>query len=186
MTAPRISQQSTEWAVLAGFQVTQGSEKASTADAETDGRPVIWTNHGEIRFYIGPHPSGWFVVTISERMADEELVFAAESIAIIELYLFGQFGWSIRSSMRLPLLQHPTSIDEMAAGYTVRMVSFDGRQRLALIDPTGSAIAMTAAGKIVGMAELICLSWYLDSSVDTLKTSYLDPFGQPLFTVRES
>lgn len=176
-----VSADLVEWAVLAGYHVTQGSQKASTTDAEADGRPVIWSSLGEIRYYIGPHPSGWFVVTVSDRMAEEDLIFAAESIALIELYLFGKFGMSVRSSLRLPLLKYPTSTDEMAEGYTLGTASFDGHQDLVLIDPTGSAIAATASGKLVGTAELVCLSRFIVSSVDVLKASYRDPSWRPLF-----
>ncbi len=181
-----LSQDLVEWAQQAGYQVTQGSTPARIDTAGGDDRSVVWANNGEIRYFIGQQAGGWYIVTSSDRMAPEELVFAAESMDMVELYFYGKCGLSIRSSLSLPILRYPRSADEVAAGYGIGTATLEGRESLALIDAVGSPVAITASGKIVGTAELVCLSYYLASSVEALKASYLDPSGRPLFTVRES
>ena len=125
------------------------------------------------------------MVTVSDRMAEEELIFTANSMALIELYFFGKFGLSVRSSLKLPLLAFPKSAEETVGAYTLGLATFDGHENLALLDAAGSAIAITASGKIAGTTELVCLSLYLTSSADEVMASYLAPSGRPLFTVRK-
>lgn len=180
-----VSDDLADWATRAGCEVNQGSQPPLRDDVDDDGRTVIWANHGEIRYFVGGHASGWFCVTSSERMSDETLEFAAESMHLIELYFYGKFGLSLRSSLKLPVLKYPRSADDAVGGYSLRTATFDERENLALVDAKGSAIALTTSGRIAGTAELVCLSYYLASSVEAVKSSYLNPSGQPLFTVRE-
>lgn len=180
-----VSEDLANWAKRAGYEVTQGSQPPVRDNVEDDGRAVIWANHGEIRYFVGGHPSGWFYVTSSDRMSDETLEFAAESMQLIELYFYGKFGLSLRSSLKLPILKYPRSADDTVGGYSLGSASFEGRDNLALVNAEGSAIALTTSGKIAGTAELVCLSYYLVSSVEAVKSSYLNPSGQPLFTVRD-
>ncbi len=179
-----VSEDLADWAIQAGYEVNQGSQPSLNGHEENDGRAVIWANHGEIRYFIGCHPSGWFYVTASERMSEEVLVFAAETMHLIELYFYGKCGLSLRSSLKLPVLKYPRSADDTVGGYSLGTALFEGRENLALVDSQGSAIALTTSGKIGGTAELVCLTYYLASGVEAVKSSYLDPSGQPLFTVK--
>lgn len=181
-----ISEDLAGWATRAGYEVTQGSQPALRDNVDDTGRAVIWANHGEVRYFVGRHASGWFYVTSSERMSDEVLEFAAESMRLIELYFYGKLVLSLRSLLKLPFLKYPRSADDAVGGYSLGTATFEGRENLALIDAEGRAIALTTSGKIAGTAELVCLSSYLVSSVEVIKSSYLNPSGQPLFTVRDN
>lgn len=179
-----VTEDLAEWASRAGYAVNHGSQSLLHDDVENDDRTIIWANHGEIRYFIGCHSSGWFCVTASDRMSEEVLVFAAETMHLIELYFYGKCGLSLRSTLKLPVLKYPRSADDTVGGYSLGTALFEGRENLALVDSQGSAIALTTSGKIGGTAELVCLTYYLASGVEAVKSSYLDPSGQPLFTVK--
>ncbi|WP_269474193.1 Imm61 family immunity protein [Mycobacterium shinjukuense] len=53
---------------------------------------------------------------------------------------------------------------------------FAGRERDALLDATGTVMAIAAADRLVE------LSHYIDVTIDVTKDSFLDPDGGPLFT----
>lgn len=96
-----VTEDLAEWASRVGYEVNQGSQPPLLDDVENEGRTIVWANHGEIRYFIGGHSNGWFYVTFSERMSEEVLVFAAESMKLIEGYFYGKCGLSVSSTLRL-------------------------------------------------------------------------------------
>jgi hypothetical protein len=157
------------WIRFAGLDMIQGSQ------AE-DSRTVIWNTGGEVRYFIDV-VGGWYVITTSDRLGPETYEFAAESMSIIEKYLYGVFGDSVRQGEKLPHIRSPFNRDELKAGYSIGKQEFAGRERHILIDPTGNGVAITAVDRLVGLSHL------LDVSVDVIKGSYLAPDGKPLFTL---
>lgn len=156
------------WLRLAGLEVTQGSQTG-------DGRTVIWNKGGESRYFVNVI-DGWYVITSSDRMGPETYSFAAESMPVLEKYLYGHFGGSARSD-ELPSIRAPFERDELRSGYSIGKQAFAGRERPTLIDRTGKVVAITAVDRLVE------LSHYLDVSVDVIKSSFLAPDGKPLFTL---
>lgn len=156
------------WVRRAGLEMIQGSQTH-------DGRTIIWNKGGEVRYFIDLIDD-WYVITSSDRMGPENYQFAAESMPVIEKYLYGAFGGSVRSD-DLPYIRVPFQRDELRLGYSVGKKMFAGRERHTLIDRTGKVVAITAVDRLVE------LSHYLDASVEVIKDSYLAPDGKPLFTL---
>jgi hypothetical protein len=157
------------WVRLAGLDMIQGSQT-------DDGRTVIWNTGGEVRYFIDV-VDGWYVITTSDRLGPETYEFAAESMPIIEKYLYGVFGDSVRQDENLPYIRSPFHPEELRPGYSIGKQAFAGRERHTLIDDAGKVIAITAVDRLVE------LSHFLDVTVDVIKNSYLAPDGKPLFTL---
>jgi Immunity protein 61 len=156
------------WLRCAGLDMIQGSQT-------NDGRTVIWNKGAEVRYFISVI-DGWYFITSSDRMGPETYSFGAASMPVIEKYLYGAFGGSVRSD-DLPDIRAPFERDELRPGYSIGKQVFAGRDRHTLIDRTGKVLAIAAVDR------LIELSHYLDVSVDVIKDSYLAPDGKPLFTL---
>lgn len=163
-----LTQDLQAWLDRAGLEMIQGSRT-------NDGRTVIWNKGGEVRYFIDVIDK-WYVITSSDRMGPETHSFAADSMPVLEKYLYGAFGGSVRNS-DLPPIRVPFERDELRPGYSIGKKSFAQRQRHTLIDRTGKTVAITAIDRLVE------LSHYLDASVETIKNSYLAPDGTPLFTL---
>jgi hypothetical protein len=172
-----ISLQLEEWAALAGYSLTPGSDTK-------DGRALFWSAGGEVRHFIGIDDRGWFSVTDSDRLGPEYSVFAASSMATIEKYFFGKFGGYIRSRKKLPRVHVPFSLDEISAGFFIEARKYDGSERFVLVGSDGSEAAESCGDKFSGTAELVELSVYLPATADQIIASYLSPDGKPLFTSR--
>jgi hypothetical protein len=140
-----------------------------------DGRTIIWNHLGEVRYFIADI-DGWYVITSSDRMSSEAYEFSADSMPIIEKYLYGAFGGSVRGD-DLPDIRVPFKRDELRPGYDIDNREFAGRERHVLIDRTGKTLAVSAIDRLVE------LSHYLDVPVDVIKSSYLAPDGKPLFAL---
>ena len=164
-----LSPELERWVRLAGLDVIQGSQA-------NDARTHLWNNLGEVRDFIA-FVDGWCVITSSDRMGPETYDFAAESMPVIEKYLYGKFGGVIRSDRELPSIRVPFQRDELRPGYSIGTQIFAGRQRHSLIDADGRVVA------IAGVEDLVELSHFLDVTVDVIKDSYLAPDGKPLFTL---
>ncbi|QUR67918.1 TNT antitoxin family protein [Mycobacterium spongiae] len=166
-TSVELSNEVQDWIRLAGLSVTQGSQT-------DDGRPIIWNKGGEIRYFVGV-TDGYFVLTSSHRMGAENLHLAAVSTAILERYLVGHFGGSVRKSCGLQRVRKPFYRDELKSTYHLGAINFSGREEDALMESTGSVLAIAAVDRLVE------LSHYIDVTIDTIKDSFLDPEGRPLF-----
>ncbi|MBV8789866.1 MAG: TNT antitoxin family protein [Mycobacterium sp.] len=156
-----------DWVRLAGMDLTQGSRTQ-------DGRTVIWNKGGEIRYFINSVGS-YYVITTSDRMGPEYFNLAALTMGLIEKYLYGRFGGSVRKREGLTRIQKPFSRDELKPGYRFGTVTFAGRERDSLIDGTGSMAAIAADDRLVE------ISHYIDVPIETIKDSFLDADGKPLF-----
>jgi hypothetical protein len=164
-----LSPEVCHWIERAGLEMIQGSE------AE-DGRTTMWNNLGEVRDFIN-FTDGWFVITSSDRMGPESYAFGANSMTVIELYLYAMVGGSVRSGQKLPPIRTPFKRDELRPGYVIGTTDFAGRERHTLIDATGDTVAMA------GVGDLVELSHFLDTTVDVIKASFLAPDGKPLFVL---
>ncbi|WP_082969762.1 TNT antitoxin family protein [Mycobacterium sp. E3305] len=159
------------WIRRAGLGMVQGSQAH-------DGRTVIWNTGGEVRYFIGSR-DGWYVVTSSDRMGPESYDFAGRTMQVVEKYMYGLFGGSVRGA-KLPRLRVPFRRDQLQPGYSIGKQSFAGRDRHTLIDDTGKVVA------IAGVEDLVELSHYLDATVKMIEDSYQSPEGKPLFEVKPS
>lgn len=168
ITSVDLSIELRDWIRLAGLDMIQGSQA-------NDGRTVIWNNLGEVRYFIDV-VDGWYVIISSDRMGPETFEFAGESMPVVEKYLYGAFGGSVRSE-DLPYIRAPFQRDELRPGYSIGKQVFAGRERHTLIDRAGKVVAIAAVDRLVE------LSHYLEVSVDVIKNSYLAPDGKPLFTL---
>lgn len=156
------------WLRLADLDLIQGSQT-------DDNRTIIWNKGGEVRNFIG-WADNWCVITSSDRMGPETYDLAAESMQVMEKYLYGEFGAMVRRDT-LPPIRTPFDRDELRPGYDISKMAFAGRERHALVDRDGRVVAIAAVDRLVE------LSHYLDVSVDTIKSSYLATDGKPLFTI---
>lgn len=156
------------WLRLAGLDIIQGSQT-------NDGRTIIWNKGGEVRNFISA-VDGWFVITSSDRMGPDTYDLAAESMQVMEKYLYGEFGGMVRGS-DLPSIRAPFERDELRPGYDIGKKTFAGRERHTLIDPGGNIVAIAALDRLVE------LSHYVDIPAQTIKDSYLAADGKPLFTL---
>ena len=157
-----------DWIRLAGLDLIQGSRTH-------DGRTIIWNKGGEIRYFIDV-VDGYYVITTSDRMGAENFHFGALTLTLVERYLYGRFGGSVRKLRGLQRVQKPFMRDELKQGYSFGEIFFAARERDTLIDPTGSMIAIAADDRLVEFSH------YVDVPVDTIKGSFLAPDGNPLFT----
>jgi Immunity protein 61 len=170
MTGPvDLSPDLQRWVHLAGLDMLQGTQT-------NDGRTIIWNKGGEVRYFIGI-TDGWYVITSSDRMGPETYDFAGRTMPIVEKYLYGLFGGSVRDS-DLPRLRTPFRRDQLRAGYSIGKQTFAGRERHRLIDQSDGVVA------IAGVEDLVELSHYLDATREAIENSYLAADGKPLLDVR--
>lgn len=156
------------WVRLADLGIVQGSQT-------NDARTIIWNTGGEVRYFIGI-VDGWFMITSSDRMGPESYYFAGRTMNIVEKYLYGMFGSTVRGK-DLPRLRIPFRREQLRPGYSIGTRMFAGRERHTLIDHLGKVVA------IAGVEDLVELSHYLDATGRAIEQSYLSPDGKPLFDV---
>jgi hypothetical protein len=156
------------WIRDAGMELIQGLQT-------DDGRTVIWNRGGERRYFIGI-ASDYYLITSSDRMGAEHFHLGAHTIDILEKYLYGHFGNSVRKARGLQRVQKPYLRPELKRGYRLLEVTFAGEKQDALIDSAGSTVAIAAEDRLVE------LSHYVEASTTTIKNSFLDPDGKPLFS----
>jgi hypothetical protein len=167
-TSVDLSAELQDWIGLAGMDTVQGSQT-------DDGRTVIWNKGGEIRYFVD-FVDRYYVITSSDRMDAERFHLGAATRAILEKYLCGHFGGSVRRLHGLQRVRRPFSRDELQLGYSIGKVAFCDRERDALIESSGTVLAIAVDDRLVE------LSHYIDGTIDTIKDSFLDPEGKPLFT----
>jgi Immunity protein 61 len=167
-TSVDLSTELRDWIRFAGLDLIQGSQT-------DDGRTVIWNKGGEIRYFID-FVDGYYVITSSDRMDTEKFHFGAVTMILLEKYLCGRFGGSVRRIRGLRRVRKPFSLEELQHGCTIGKRMFAARERATLIDSTGTVVAIGAVDRLVE------LSHYIDVTVDTIKDSFLDPEGTPLFS----
>lgn len=172
MTSPTVSPQLLEWSRLAGYALTPEDES---------GAALFWSDPGgEIRYYIHQNIDGGVVLTSSERASAEQFELSAESIEVLERYLFGVFGRSIRSKSRLPRLKTPRKLEEIVGGDRIDEADSEGYRRL--LAPGAKAVAK-ARGRLSGVSVLVELSHLVASTVDEIQSSYQAVDGRPLFRI---
>lgn len=167
MTHIEISKELKDWAELAGYSLTP---------ADSSGAAVFWTDPGgEIRFYVRNDESHSFTLTTAERSLPEQFELLGTSMHVVERYLFGVFGTSVRARQRLSRLPFASREDDVAPGYSVEMSDPDGYWSLL----NAEGLVAKARGR-VGMAALVKLSHLLSASARDVMAAFLDPEGQPL------
>lgn len=168
-----VSPDLVRWSASAGMTVIQGS-------VAIDQRSAISSKGGESRYYIAAAEGPWYIVTSSDRMGPEFLVFGATSMAVIEIYFFAKFGRSIRNSQKLPLLDYPLYREQLDVGYSLSSITLDGRTLPLLKGTEGGQIAMGST------SDLVEISTYIGVSTAILMKSFLDPSGNPLSFVENN
>lgn len=170
-----ISPRLAEWARSGGWGVS----------AAEDGRPMFWKEGGQLRYLIGRNDDGWFIITQVVRSDPEQFVLAAPSMDTVERFLFGDFGPSVRRRRKLPDVRRPIDWEEMAPGFMVETRTFGGvEERIALVDSAGAVVAISSSDPVTASFNLAGLSVYVSATVDDIVTSFLDPEGKPLFSLR--
>lgn len=162
-----LSRDLADWIRLAGMDLMQGSQT-------NDGRTVIWNNGGERRYFISTD-DGLYVITSSDRMGAENFHFGANTMGLVEKYLYAQFGGSVRKLRGLQRIKKPFTRDELKEGFHLSEATFAGSQQDALIDPNGLLVAIAADDRLVE------LSHYFNETTDSIKESFIHPEGKPLF-----
>lgn len=156
-----------QWLRRAGMELIQGSDAG-------DGRPEIWNEGGERRYFIG-RSDNYFVISSSDRLGDERFHLGTQTMDLIEKYLYGYFGNAVRKHLGLPRVQKPFTRGELKQHFSLGKIHFAGCERETLVDPNGSTIAIGADDRLVE------LSHYVDVPVSIINESFLDPEGMPLF-----
>lgn len=164
------------WAEKAGYSFTESSSE--------DGRAIIWNSGGEIRYFIGEGADDWIVVTSSERMGEEQFEVASRLPSLVERKFVAIFARLVRAHSGLARLSRRNSIDTIAAGYSIGVQHFAGKDRRTLIDPQGGVIAVVSGGELVGTANAVELSVFATNTTEMIVQSMMDPLGRPLFSVR--
>jgi len=157
------------WAELAGFTYSHVDDAA-----------MLYSSGGETCYYIRSVDNGsaWLDVTETDRGGDDEqFIFSAASLDILERFFWVKFGFSIRMSRHLPRLVFPTKIEEIPPGYEVKAES---NAMLILVDAEGLALARSRNSSS-GTFLLVKLASVLGFSVEDLRASYLHPDGHPIF-----
>ncbi|KAA1248678.1 hypothetical protein F0Q45_19245 [Mycobacterium simiae] len=160
-----------EWIRLAGLDTIQGS-KAS------DGRTAIWNKGGEARYLVS-FIDGYYVITSSTRLGPENFHIGTATMALLEKYLFGHFGNSVRRRRGLNWVRKPFAMDELQKRYAIGKIVFLGRERDALIDEAEAVLSIGAVDRLVE------LSHYINVPVSVIRDSFLNPEGKPLFSPLE-
>lgn len=163
-----------ECAGQAGYDVIQGAETS-------DGRAVLSTNLGELRYFIENTADGWATVSDSDRLGPESFIFAGRSTDVTERYLLTKLGASVRDHLGSPKLRFPISRDKLAPGYGINSRLFRAEECLVLVTDSVIDIAVSGAGTLMGTLELVRLSYHMNHSLETIAQSYFDPNGVPLF-----
>ncbi|SHT64986.1 Uncharacterised protein [Mycobacteroides abscessus subsp. abscessus] len=172
-----VSQELAEWAKLAGYSLTVGSEGGLT--------DIFWNRLGEIRLFIREMTDGWVDVTCSDRLQPEYFYFAGRTIEVVEKFLFGWFGNTTRYNSGMPPLRTPTTLAELTHGYKVATLQIDDIGRHVLVATNGSVVAIASGGKIVSTGTLVALSRYLEAPAAEIVQSFTNEYGPPLFSVRD-
>ncbi|WP_083453055.1 Imm61 family immunity protein [Mycolicibacterium goodii] len=163
-----------ECATRAGYDVTQGT-------GTSDGRAILSTNLGELRYFVENTADGWTTVSDSDRLGPENFIFAGRSTDVTERYLFTKLGGSARDNLGVPKLKFPISREKVAAGYSIDNSWFRDEECLVLVTASDADIAVSGAGTLMGTLELVRLSYHMNHSLETILCSYFDPSGSPLF-----
>lgn len=153
----------------------------SAPDRNGDGRAVFTANLGETTFLVGLETDDIVVVSESDRLQPDYLVFAAPSASTVERYLLMTFGSTFRFRRRFPRIRIPVARDQVASGFDVANRSFRGDERLALIGTDGQPVAWSRSDPYIATVALVELSHHMMGSVNDIAASYLNPSASPLF-----
>ncbi|MGV7360482.1 MULTISPECIES: Imm61 family immunity protein [Mycobacterium] len=167
-TTVDLSADLNNWIRSAGLDTIQGSRT-------DDGRTIIWNKGGEVRYFVS-FVDGYYVMTSSNRMGPESFHICTPTLVMLEKYLYGRFGNSIRKQKGLGWVRKPSSIDELQQGYMLGKEFFSDRERDALLDESGTVLAI---GQVDRLVEL---SHYVDIPPSVIKDSFSEPQGKPLFS----
>jgi Immunity protein 61 len=159
------------WAKRAGFEFRP-----------PDGYPAAFYNTGwEDRYFVhsvdGPVA---FKVTRAARSTAEDFLFDAYNSGAVDAYFWMLFGYSIRSSLRLPRLQNLTELGDVAEPY---FISDSPGAQLLLTDGKNQPV-MATSDDVSDIINLVRTSIALKSSAADIEHSFLAESGQPLFKLR--
>jgi len=167
-SAPNISPDVIEWGRRAGFAFTP---------EDHSGAALFWTDPGgETRLLIRNSASRT-TVTSADRGEAEVFVFSSPHLGVVEYYLWNFFGTGVRDKLGLPWLRVPTTVQQLADGFTV-----DRRtdEFVYLLDGDREEIAQARDG-VIGVMYLVVVSHLLGKSVDSIRQTYESLDGRPIF-----
>ncbi len=132
---------------------------------------------GEIRFYIREREPDVFVLSRAERSQDERVIMWSPDPVDLERYLTMEVGSSAREWRGEGMLDFPVSAEQIADRFTVETL---GPGLVALRAVSGELLParfphFAETAPIVQFAQVAGLD------LATLRQSYLDPEGKPLF-----
>lgn len=153
---------------MAGFTV-------STDDDTTVLRPA---DHGIGWYCIRARGRGRVELTEVDPDGVEHSDLFAAGMDVLERYLIGAIGDSVREDLALPYLDMPWTVDALAPGYTLGPLT-RGFRTLSRAD--GSPVA-AAHDETASLAKLVPLSHFMALDLATLKQVFRDPIGAPLLT----
>lgn len=154
----------------------------SLTPEDQSGAALFWTDPGgEIRFYIRSSAKDAYIVSSAERGSAEQFELYGTSMTVVERYIFGIFGSSVRSKLMLPRIIIPTQREQLAPGFVLEEPDAEGFT--CLRDSNG--LVAKAQGKVTSISTLTKLSHLLCHSLPEIQASYEDPEGRPLFAVRK-
>lgn len=147
-----------EWVALAGCGLRYYEDAWVT---ETPG--------ADLRCYL--RTTNVHTFTQAERGDPESFLMSAIDMQDVERYLTWWFSFDIRSSKHLPFTYFAWKIEDIHPGWTVSQ--FEGIW--VLHDPTGHDRARFDGD------HAIAFSWIADTDLESLRDSFLNPDGLPLF-----
>ncbi|ADG99274.1 conserved hypothetical protein [Segniliparus rotundus DSM 44985] len=145
--------------------------------SDGSGEAVFWSvPEGETRYGIKTAPHGWFEVAKTSRDGERHVEFLAAATDTVARYFWGEFGKDVRNKAELPRLSFPKNEQDISPGYSLSRRG----EALELIGPHQNILARGEAG-ILDVMRFVQLSHLLNSSVQEIKASFLNPQGGPLF-----
>jgi hypothetical protein len=171
---PDLAAEVFECAIAAGHEV-------NTSHQTKDGRIVFTAGLGETSFFVGNGPDDTVVVSESDRLQPEYMVFAAPAVSTVDRYLLMTLGSTVRFRQKLPRIRFPVDSDHVAPGFDLMLKPFHGDERLTLVNSGGEAVAWGRSDPIIATVVLVELSHHMAGSISDIAASYLNPSGSPLF-----
>ncbi|TGD86875.1 hypothetical protein BayCH28_16745 [Mycolicibacterium sp. CH28] len=139
--ALRINPELIDWAQRAGYALTPQDQS---------GAALFWSDPGgETRLLIRTSDNG-ATLTSADRGQAEVFVLSSPQLEVIEDYLWDFFGSDVRAKLDLPWLKVPSTIDQLAAEFTIErradgFVYLMGRERTSLAQARNGAVGVIVA-----------------------------------------
>ncbi len=132
---------------------------------------------GEIRFYIRERDQDGFVLSRAERSGDERVVMWSPDPVDLERYLTMKVGSSARQWQGMGMLDFPVSVEQIADRFSVETL----RPGLVALRAISGELLPARFPHFAEAAPIVQFVQVAGLELATLRQSYLDPEGKPLF-----